>query len=48
MCVRMGIDLEIFSTLSKASGSVSLQELAAVKNASPLITGVFFQALTHV
>lgn len=42
----MGIDLEIFSTLSKASGPVTLQELAAVKNASPLITGAFIQALS--
>ncbi|KAL5342739.1 S-adenosyl-L-methionine-dependent methyltransferase [Aspergillus crustosus] len=38
MCVRIGIDLEIFTTLSKATEPLSLTELAAVKNASPLIT----------
>lgn len=37
----MGIDLEIFSTLSKANGPVTLEKLATVKNASPLITGTF-------
>ncbi|KAL2855717.1 S-adenosyl-L-methionine-dependent methyltransferase [Aspergillus pseudodeflectus] len=33
MCVRMGIDLEIFTTLSKAAEPVTLAELAAVKGA---------------
>ncbi|KAL4802466.1 S-adenosyl-L-methionine-dependent methyltransferase [Aspergillus unguis] len=37
MCVRMGIDLEIFTILSKAEGPLTLKELVAVKNASPFI-----------
>ncbi|KAI9371063.1 S-adenosyl-L-methionine-dependent methyltransferase [Aspergillus egyptiacus] len=37
MCVRLGIDLEIFTTLSRRNEPVPLADLAAVKNASPLI-----------
>ncbi|KAL4755781.1 uncharacterized protein BDW70DRAFT_167858 [Aspergillus foveolatus] len=39
MCVRMGIDLEIFTSLSKSTEPVSLEDLAAAKGASPIITG---------
>lgn len=35
----MGIDLEIFTGLSKSAEPVSLEDLAAVKGASPFITG---------
>ncbi|KAL3475962.1 S-adenosyl-L-methionine-dependent methyltransferase [Aspergillus californicus] len=37
MCVRMGIDLEIFTTLSTANEPVSLAEFAAIKGANILI-----------
>ncbi|KAL4791443.1 S-adenosyl-L-methionine-dependent methyltransferase [Aspergillus venezuelensis] len=38
MCVRIAMDLDIFPTLSKASGPMTLEQLAAVKGASPLVT----------
>ncbi|KAL4936041.1 hypothetical protein BDV06DRAFT_233759 [Aspergillus oleicola] len=37
MCVRIAIDLEIFSTLSKATEPMTLEQLAAVKGANTLI-----------
>ncbi|KAF9891654.1 hypothetical protein FE257_003666 [Aspergillus nanangensis] len=37
LCVRIGIDLEIFTTLSAKNGPVTLAELAAVKSASPIL-----------
>jgi hypothetical protein len=39
MCVRMGINLEMFTSLSRSVEPVSLEDLAAVKGASPFITG---------
>lgn len=41
MCVRLGIDLEIFSTLSKSTRPLALKDLAAVKNAGPFIVGTY-------
>ncbi|RAK99542.1 O-methyltransferase [Aspergillus ibericus CBS 121593] len=38
MCVRIAMDLEIFSTLSERNGPVSLEELAAVKGADLTLT----------
>ncbi|KAJ5411014.1 uncharacterized protein N7487_005373 [Penicillium crustosum] len=37
MCVRIAIDLDIFTTLTERNGPVSLNDLAAVKNASPIL-----------
>ncbi|KAJ6136204.1 hypothetical protein N7512_001364 [Penicillium capsulatum] len=37
MCVRIAVDLEIFTTLTERNGPVSLEELAAVKKASPIL-----------
>ncbi|KAJ5163950.1 uncharacterized protein N7500_005780 [Penicillium coprophilum] len=37
MCVRIAIDMDIFTTLTERNGPVSLEELAAVKNASPIL-----------
>ncbi|KAL4913952.1 S-adenosyl-L-methionine-dependent methyltransferase [Aspergillus aurantiobrunneus] len=48
MCVRMGIDLEIFSTLSKASGPVTLNELAAVTGADPFMTERVLRVLAGI
>lgn len=39
MCVRIAIDLDIFTTLTERNGPVSLNDLAAVKNASPILVG---------
>lgn len=39
MCVRIAVDMDIFTTLSERNGPVSLEELAAVKKASPILTG---------
>jgi hypothetical protein len=47
MCVRMGIDLEIFTTLSKAAEPVTLSELAAVKGADIRIAGECHTTHTH-
>ncbi|KAL4900266.1 hypothetical protein BDW74DRAFT_188633 [Aspergillus multicolor] len=48
MCVRMGIDLDIFMTLSKSAEPVSLNDLAAVKGASPLITERILRILAGI
>lgn len=39
MCVRIAIDMDIFATLTERNGPVSLDELAAVKKASPILVG---------
>lgn len=39
MCVRIAVDLDIFTTLTSRNGPVSLEELAAVKKASPILAG---------
>lgn len=39
MCVRIAVDMDIFTTLSERNGPVSLEELAAVKKASPILAG---------
>ncbi|KAL4881780.1 S-adenosyl-L-methionine-dependent methyltransferase [Aspergillus karnatakaensis] len=48
MCVRMGIDLEIFTTLSQSTEPRSVEELAAVKNASPLIAERVLRVLAGI
>lgn len=40
MCVRIAIDLGIFTTLTERNEPVPLAELAAVKNASLILTGI--------
>ncbi|CDM34306.1 hypothetical protein DTO013E5_2304 [Penicillium roqueforti] len=37
MCVRIAIDMDIFTTLTERNRPVSLDELAAVRNASPIL-----------
>lgn len=39
MCVRIAIDMDIFATLTERNGPVSLDDLAAVKKASPILVG---------
>lgn len=41
MCVRIGLDMGIFTTLTERNEPVSLDELAAVTNARPLLAGRF-------
>lgn len=41
MCVRIAIDMDIFTTLTERNRPVSLDELAAVRNASPILVGMF-------
>ncbi|KAL4931397.1 uncharacterized protein BDV17DRAFT_280274 [Aspergillus undulatus] len=48
MCVRIGIDLEISLTLSKATGPVVLEQLAAVKGASSLIAERVLRAQAEI
>ncbi|PLB51497.1 O-methyltransferase [Aspergillus steynii IBT 23096] len=38
LCVRIGIDLGIFQTLTDRNAPMALEQLAAVKNASPILT----------
>lgn len=42
MCVRIGIDLGIFVTPTEKDTPVTLEELSAVKNADPALTGMIF------
>ncbi|RJE27369.1 O-methyltransferase [Aspergillus sclerotialis] len=37
LCVRIGIDLDVFNTLASKSGSVSVEEVAAAKKADPIL-----------
>ncbi|KAJ5943728.1 hypothetical protein N7516_003896 [Penicillium verrucosum] len=37
MCVRIALDMDIFATLTERNGPVSLDDLAAVKKASPIL-----------
>lgn len=39
MCVRIAMDLGIFSTLSERNGPVTLEDLAATKGADLVLTG---------
>lgn len=39
MCVRIAMDLCIFSTLSERNGPVTLEDLAATKGADLVLTG---------
>lgn len=39
MCVRIALDMDIFATLTERNGPVSLDDLAAVKKASPILVG---------
>ncbi|KAL2869523.1 S-adenosyl-L-methionine-dependent methyltransferase [Aspergillus lucknowensis] len=48
MCVRMGIDLEIFTTLSKSNGPLTLAELAAVKGAHLTIAERVLRVLSGI
>ncbi|KAL4811804.1 O-methyltransferase [Aspergillus spinulosporus] len=48
MCVRMGIDLDIFTSLSKSTEPVALEDLAAVKGASPIITERILRILAGI
>ncbi|RAH81161.1 O-methyltransferase [Aspergillus japonicus CBS 114.51] len=48
MCVRIAIDLEIFTTLSERGCPTRLEELAAVKDADPILTERVLRILTSI
>ncbi|KAJ5381377.1 O-methyltransferase [Penicillium cataractarum] len=48
LCVRIAIDIDIFTTLTKSNGPVSLKELAAVKNADPSFTERVLRVLAGI
>ncbi|KAK4871037.1 hypothetical protein LT330_000274 [Penicillium expansum] len=48
MCVRIALDMDIFATLTERDGPVSLDELAAVKNASPILVGMLLSIRSSV
>ncbi|PGH27028.1 hypothetical protein AJ80_01213 [Polytolypa hystricis UAMH7299] len=48
LCVRIAIDLDLFKTLAEKDGPVTLEELAAVKNADPVLVGRVLRVLTGI
>ncbi|PYH85720.1 methyltransferase [Aspergillus uvarum CBS 121591] len=48
MCVRIAIDLEIFTTLTERGCPTRLEELAAVKGADPILTERVLRILTGI
>ncbi|KAJ5499398.1 hypothetical protein N7453_008449 [Penicillium expansum] len=48
MCVRIALDMDIFATLTERDGPVSLDELAAVKNASPILVERVLRVLVGI
>ncbi|KAJ5189027.1 O-methyltransferase family 2 [Penicillium cf. griseofulvum] len=48
LCVRIAIDMGIFTTLTERNGPVSLKELAAVKNASPILVERVLRVLVAI
>ncbi|KAL4964286.1 O-methyltransferase [Aspergillus stella-maris] len=48
MCVRIGIDLKIFSTLSKATEPMTLKQLAAVEGANPFVAERVLRILSGI
>lgn len=37
LCIRIGIDLDVFSTLESRNGTVALEEVAVVRGADPVL-----------
>ncbi|KAJ5384127.1 O-methyltransferase family 2 [Penicillium concentricum] len=48
MCVRIALDMGIFTTLTERNGPVSLDDLAAVKNASPILVERVLRVLVGI